>query len=271
MNAFPSVGEALSVASNEGDAQEVTAARARLAKLGLADMASTAAKSGAASFIAESSATVAHQKVTKVPVVIKCDVAGSMEAIVSALPDLQHRASDSGELGRADLVYAAVGEVTSFDVNVAAAAGATVLAFGVSSAPRTADEARSSGVEIRSYSVIYDLLNDLGKKIKETVAPHFSSGNVVGRMVVKKVFSLGKGGKVAGCAVSEGSVSLNCKVRILREGSNIPVFVGDVAGLKVGKDAVNEVSSGSDCGLSVLDFSLFEDGDVIECFVQSKK
>lgn len=267
MSALPSVGDALSVVDNEGDAQDVTAARSRLSKQNQATITTTAARSGAATIIAEMSAN-APKKVTKLPVLIKCDNGGSVEAILSALPSVRY-VTDT-EVGVADVVYASVGDITTSDVAVAAASGAIIFAFGVSCTPNSADNARSRDVVIGSHDVIYDLLDDLGKKIKQKVSPHSMMGHTIGRLLVKKVFSIGKGGKVAGCVVNEGTAISSCNARVFRGNSNVPVFVGEIASLKVAKDVVKEVMIGLECGVSLSDWSLFEEGDIIECFLSSK-
>ena len=127
------------------------------------------------------------------------------------------------------------------------------------------DEARATNVEIGYYNVVYDLLDEVEQTIKTSLAPP-PPGTLVGRAEIKKVFKLGKVGKVAGCMVTEGLIKLESQVRVMR-GKRNPVFTGKLGTLKVVKEEVQEVPSGSECGMSFDDYQDFEEGDVIECFI----
>jgi len=164
-----------------------------------------------------------------------------------------------------DIVFSGVGPVTSSDVAIAAVSKGKVLAFNVQANFNAMEEARASNVEIGYYNVVYDLLDELEAKIKTTLAPP-PPGTLVGRAEVKKVFKIGKVGKVAGCTVIEGMIKMESNVRIMR-GKRNPVYSGKFTSVKVVKDAVQEVPEGSDCGLSFEDYQDFEEGDIIECFI----
>jgi translation initiation factor IF-2 len=201
--------------------------------------------------------------VIKVPIILKGDVAGSVEALRSSIDKLQM--SDDEATCKADIVFSGVGEVTSSDVAIAAVSKARILAFNVAASFNAMEESRATNVKIDYYNVVYDLLDEIEKVIKTTLAPP-PPGTLVGRADIKKVFKLGKVGKVAGCLVTEGMMKAESQVRIMR-GKRNPVYTGKFSSLKVVKDAVAEVPSGSECGISFEDFQDFEEGDVIECFV----
>merc|ERR1712023_466554 len=129
------------------------------------------------------------------------------------------------------------------------------------------DEARSQNVDIGYYNVVYDLLDEMEATIQKTLSPP-PPGILMGRASIKKVFKIGKIGKVAGCEVTEGSIQSNTMVRIMR-GKRNPIYQGMLSALKVLKDEVQEVPEGSECGMSFEDFQDFEDGDVVECFSSS--
>lgn len=204
-----------------------------------------------------------RREVIKVPIVIKADVSGSIEALRSSIEALQ--LSDDEAVCKADIVYAGVGDITSSDVAIAAVSKAKIVAFKVASGYNAMEDARASNVAISYYDVVYDLLDELESKIKTTLAPP-PPGKLVGTAEVLKVFKLGKAGKVAGCKVIEGTIKLESQVRVMR-GKRNPIYSGTFSSLRVVKDIVNEVPTGSECGASFEDFQDFEEGDTIECFV----
>jgi translation initiation factor IF-2 len=190
-------------------------------------------------------------------------VTGSVEAIRQALEAIE--ISDDFAICKVDVVIAGVGDVTSSDIAIAAVSKAKVIAFGVTAGFNSIEEARSLNVDIGYYNVVYELLDELENKLKVTLAPP-PPGKLVGRGEIKKIFKLGKAGKIAGCLVLEGVIKTESKVRIMR-GKRNPVYTGSLSTLKVVKDDVKEVPVGSDCGMSFRDFSDFEEGDIIECFI----
>ena len=196
-----------------------------------------------------------NREILKIPVLLKGDVSGSVEAIKLSLESLEQK--DDGTVCQVDIVYSGIGEVTSSDIAIAAVAKAKVLAFNVGAGGVAIEEARGSNVEIGYYSVVYDLLEEIEKQIKTTLAPP-PPGNLVGRAEVKKIFK-GKGGKIAGCSVVQGFVRSDSQVRVLR-GKRNSVYTGKLSSLRIMKDAVTEVPEGSECGLSFDKFDDFEEG-----------
>ena len=185
---------------------------------------------------------------------IKADVAGSVEAIRQSLQALEQ--SDDGTVCKVDIVFSGVGTVSSSDVAIAAVSRAKVLAFNVGAGGNALDEARSSNVEIGYYSIVYELLEEMEKTIKLTLAPP-PPGNLVGKAEIKKIFK-GKGGKIAGCIVLDGFLKVDSSVRILR-GKRNQIYAGTLSSLRIVKDNVMEVPEGSECGLSFHKFDGIEE------------
>jgi translation initiation factor IF-2 len=260
MSSVPNAGDSFTVTSSEAAARDVAEARQKLARQAAGSLSSASILAQAAGF---AEGNVDRREVIKVPLVLKADVSGSVEAIRSAIDELQ--VSDDEATCKADIVLSGVGDVTSSDVAIAAAAKAKIIAFNVAAGLNAMEEARSTNVEIGYYNVVYDLLDEIEQVIKTTLAPP-PPGVLVGRAEIKKVFKLGKVGKVAGCTITEGVVKSESQIRILR-GRRNSVYIGTLSSLKVVKDAVAEVPAGSECGMSFTDFQDFEEGDVIECFV----
>ena len=260
MSTVPNAGDYFTVTKTEAAAREVAEARQRLTRQA-AGSTSSASIMAQALGLAEGNAD--RREVLKVPLLIKADVSGSVEAIRAAIDRLQ--LSDEDAICKADIVFSGVGDVTSSDVAVAAASKARIIAFNVAAGFNAMEDARGTNVDIGYYNVVYDLLDELEKVIKSTLAPP-PPGTLVGKAEIKKVFKLGKVGKVAGCMVTEGLLKSDSQVRIMR-GKRNPIYTGTLSSLKVVKDTVAEVPSGSDCGMSFTDFQDFEEGDIVECFV----
>lgn len=260
LSTVPNAGDTFSVTKNEAAAREVAEARTRLARQAVGSISSASIMAQAVG-LAEGISD--RREILKVPLLIKGDVSGSVEAIRTAIDQLQ--LSDDDATCKADIVFSGVGDVTSSDVAVAVASKAKIIAFNVASGFNAMEDARANNVEIGYYNVVYDLLDELEAVIKSTLAPP-PPGTLVGRAEIKKVFKLGKVGKVAGCMVVDGVLKSDSQVRIMR-GKRNPVYTGTLSSLKVVKDSVAEVPNGSECGLSFTDFQDFEEGDVVECFV----
>lgn len=260
MTVVPNAGDVFSITPDENGAREVAEARQRIMRQAVGSASSSAIIAQAMGF-AEGNAD--RKEIIKVPIVIKADVAGSVEALKAAVDALQ--VSDEESTCKADIVYAGVGDVTSSDVAIAAVSKAKVVAFNVAAAANAMDDARASNVAIGYYSVVYELLDELEEQIKTTLAPP-PPGTLVGRAEIKKIFKLGKVGKVAGCTVIEGILKANSQIRIMR-GKRNPVYTGTLTSLKVVKDTVTEVPTGSECGTSFDDFQDFMEGDIVESYV----
>ena len=260
MSSVPNAGDQFVVTDSEEEAREVAEARQRLARQASGSQSISSILAQAAGIAA---GTADNKEQIKVPILIKADVSGSVEAIQSSILALQ--LSDEEATCLPDIVFAGVGSVTSSDVAIAAVSKAKIIAFNVAADMNAMDEARASNVEIGYYNVVYDLLDEIEAKIKKTLSPP-PPGTLVGRAEIKKVFKIGKVGKIAGCSVTEGIIKMESQVRIMR-GKRNPVFTGKLSTLKVVKDDVQEVPNGSECGMGFDDFQDLEEGDIVECFI----
>jgi len=195
------------------------------------------------------------------PVVIKADVQGSVEAIVGSLDKLEH------EEVKATILHAAVGGINESDVTLAAASKALVVGFNVRANPQARDMAKRDGVEIRYYSVIYDVTDDVRNLMSGLLKPTVNE-TLIGNAEIREVFSITKVGKVAGCMVTNGSVKRGAKVRLLRD--DVVIHEGALGSLKRFKDEVREVNEGYECGMALANYQDIKAGDVIECFEEEE-
>ncbi len=250
LSELPGVGDQFHVVGSLEEARGVSEERARKNRMmSLAERRAVTAESlGQA---------LSDQHKKTINVVLKADVQGSLEALKKQIESLTHNEVD------VRLLHSALGTVTESDVNLAASSSASVLAFhvGINEKARTA--ADRSGVEIRPYEVIYEMLDDLRALMEGTLAPEVSE-QVVGHVEVRALFKSSKFGSVAGSHVIDGSVTRDAKVRVLR-GKSV-VYAGQIAGLRREKDDVKEVREGFDCGVTLKDFDAYEVGDIIEAF-----
>ena len=247
----PSPGDIFATVENEARARELTEFRARqkrekatggINQVSLVDMM----------------AKLGSKKISELPVLIKSDVQGSGEAIQGSLEKM------GNDEVRARVVYSGAGGITESDVQLAKSAGAPILGFNVRASKQAKDLADREGVEIRYYSIIYDLLDDMKGVLSGMLAP-LQRETFLGNAQVLQVFDISKTGKIAGCRVSEGVVRKGAKVRIIRD-DVVVLELGTLTTLKRFKDEVNEVPSGQECGMHFQGFQDIKAGDYIECF-----
>ncbi len=215
------------------------------------------ATAGARGTLDEMLARIQAGEQKEVAVLIKADVQGSAEAIQATVLKLAH------EEVKVRVLHAAVGQITESDIQLAKASSAVILAFNVRATSQARDLAQREGVDIRYYSIIYEVADDIEKLVKGKVAPK-ARERFLGYAEVRKVFSITKIGKVAGCMVTDGLVKRGAGVRVLRD--NVVIHNGELSQLKRFKDDVREVARGYECGLSFANFHDLQEGDVIECF-----
>jgi translation initiation factor IF-2 len=189
--------------------------------------------------------------------VIKADVNGSLEAVTESLRKLER---DEVKIG---FVHRGVGGITENDIQLAAASNATIIGFNVRPERKARDLAELEGVEIRTYEIIYKLLEDIEAAMVGMLAPEFEEV-VTGDAEVREIFSVPRIGKIAGCYVTNGVITRNSKVRFLREGTII--WKGTVQSLKRFKEDATEVAAGYECGIGLSDFQDLKEGDVIETY-----
>ncbi len=193
----------------------------------------------------------------ELPVVIKGDVQGSVEAIGATL---ERMGTDEVKVR---ILHSAVGGINESDVTLAKASNALVIGFNVRANPQARDMARRDTVDIRYYSIIYDVADDLRQALTGMLAPTLKE-RFLGNAEIREVFSISKIGKVAGCMITEGMVKRGAKVRLLRD--NVVIHEGALGQLKRFKDDVREVREGYECGMSFENYNDIQIGDVIECF-----
>jgi len=247
----PSPGDVFATVENESRARELTEFRSRqkrekatggINQVSLVDMMS---KLGA-------------KKVSELPILIKSDVQGSGEAIASSLEKM------GNDEVRARIVMSGAGGITESDVTLAKSAGAPILGFNVRASKQARDLAEREGVEIRYYSIIYDLLDDIKGVLSGMLAP-LQRETFLGNAQVLQAFDISKIGRIAGCRVTEGVVRKGAKVRIIRN-DVVVLELGTLNTLKRFKDEVNEVPSGQECGMQFQGFQDIQVNDYIECF-----
>ncbi|MET0294138.1 MAG: translation initiation factor IF-2, partial [Phenylobacterium sp.] len=251
LDGTPDPGEPFAVVENEARARELTEYRVRVKR----------EKSGApvqGASLADMMAKLADKKVSELPVLIKGDVQGSVEAIVGSLDKL-----GTDEV-RARIILSGAGAISESDVMLAKGAGAPILGFNVRASKQARELAEREGVEIRYYAIIYDLIDDIKGVLSGMLAP-IQRETFLGNADVLQVFDITKVGKVAGCRVSDGVVRKGARVRIIRA-DVVVLELGVLQTLKRFKDEVNEVQSGQECGMAFQGFQDIKAGDIIECF-----
>jgi len=191
------------------------------------------------------------------PLVVKADVQGSLEAIVGALDKL-----GTDEVA-ARVLHSGVGGISESDVTLAEASGVPIIAFNVRANKEAREAAERSGIEIRYYNIIYDLVDDVKKAMSGLLAPTLRE-TMLGNAQILEVFKVSKVGNVAGCRVTDGTVERGANVRLIRD--NVVVHEGKLSQLKRFKDDVKEVNAGMECGMAFENYQDMRQGDVIECY-----
>jgi translation initiation factor IF-2 len=195
-------------------------------------------------------------------VIIKGDVRGTIDAIVEALKKL---ANDQVEI---QIVHSGAGAITETDVNLAMASGAVIIGFNVKPVGKAQALAEHEKIEIRTYSIIYDMIDEVKKAMEGLLEPKIVDTDI-GKAEVRKVFSVSKIGSIGGCSVLEGKALRSALVRVTRQGGLI--FTGKISSLKRFKDDVKEVQAGYECGIALEGFNDIHEGDILELFVQEKE
>lgn len=191
------------------------------------------------------------------PVIIKADVQGSIEAIEGTLNKLSNNEVS------VQVLHSAVGPISESDITLAKASNALIIGFNVRAIPQARDMARRDGVDIRYYSIIYDVADDVKKGLEGLLSPELRE-KLLGYAEIRNVFNITGVGKVAGCMITEGMVKRGAKVRLLRD--NVVIHDGNLGQLKRFKDDVKEVKEGYECGMSFENYNDIQVGDFIECY-----
>ncbi len=194
-------------------------------------------------------------------IIVKADVQGSAEAVKASLEKI------SNEEVRVRVIHSGVGAINESDVMLAATSKAIIVGFNVRPDPAARDSAARSNVDMRMYRVIYDAIGEVEAAMKGMLAPKFREA-LIGHAEIRQTYKVSGVGTVAGCYVQDGKIQRSCQVRIVRDG--IVIHEGMLASLQRFKDAVKEVASGYECGMSIEKFNDIKEGDIIECFVMEQ-
>ena len=251
LNGTPEAGDVLNVVETEAQAREIAAYREQQAK-------DKRAAAGASATLDQLLAKAkADENVAELPILVKADVQGSAEAIVQAMEKI------GNDEVRVRVLHSGVGAITETDVGLAEASGAPVFGFNVRANSPARAAANQKGVEIRYYSVIYDLVDDVKQAASGLLSAEVRE-NFIGYAEIKEVFKVSNVGKVAGCLVTEGVARRSAGVRLLRD--NVVIHEGTLKTLKRFKDEVPEVQSGQECGMAFENYDDIRQADVIEIF-----
>src|SRR3990167_3328688 len=250
-NGAPMAGDDFVVVENENRAREISEFRHRRAREAKSAISVRDTMEQMFSKISE------EGEVRELPLIIKSDVQGSMEAISGSLARL------STEEVKVKILHQAVGEITESDVTLAKASRAMIIGFNVRANPQAREAARRDGIEIRYYSIIYDVVDDIKAALGGLLAPTLRE-KYLGKAQIRNIFSIPKVGKVAGCMITEGLVKRDNKVRLLRD--NIVIHEGSLKSLKRFNDEVKEVREGYECGMAFENYNDIKENDSIECF-----
>jgi translation initiation factor IF-2 len=195
--------------------------------------------------------------------IIKADVQGSLEPIVSSLNEMT-ASDDEGKI-RVNILHAGTGNISESDIDLAAASQAIVMGFNVQADEAARVTADREGVSIRFYSIIYRLTEDVENALKGMLAPE-EVVKVIGKASVRATFKIPKVGVIAGCRVIDGEIRRNAQIRVIRNDNLI--YEGDLTSLKHEKDDVREIRSGFECGIGLRGFEDFREGDILECYTR---
>jgi translation initiation factor IF-2 len=249
----PEAGDRVAVVDNEARAREITEYRERQRREKQAAKGAGVARTSLTDML--SNLKTAGRK--EMPIIVKGDVQGSVEAITVALESLGNE-----EVG-ARVIHGGAGGITESDVTLAATSKAVIIGFNVRALKEARDLAEQTGIEIRYYNIIYNLVDDVKAAMSGMLAPTLRE-TMLGNAQILEIFSISKVGQVAGCRVTDGVVQRGAHVRLIRD--NVVVHEGKLSTLKRFKDEVPIVQAGQECGMAFENYQDMRKGDVIECY-----
>ncbi|QOG12630.1 translation initiation factor IF-2 [Arcobacter sp. FWKO B] len=256
LNEVPFAGAVVAVQDSEKEAKEIATKRAELSR------AKELSKSTKVS-LEELSGMIAEGKIKSLPVIVKADVAGSLEAIKSALEEIRN------DEVKVNVIHSGIGGISENDLTLASASSnCIILGFNIRPTGQVKNKAKSLGIDIKTYTVIYDLLDDVRATLSGMMSAIVREENT-GQAQVRETFVVPKVGTVAGCIVSDGKVIRGEMARIIRDG--VIVYTGKISSLKRFKDDVKEVGNGYECGIMFEKFNDIKVNDYIETFIQIKE
>jgi translation initiation factor IF-2 len=250
LNGTPMAGDRLTVVENEARAREVSEYRQRSQRTKDTSVAGRGS-------VEQMLSAIAAGEAEELPVVLKTDVHGSLEAIRTAIDKL------GTDQVKVRILSSGVGAINESDISLAAASTGLVIAFNVRANPQARDQARRDSIEIRYHSIIYELIDEVKAAMSGLLSPDRKE-EFIGYAEIREVFNITKVGKIAGCYVTEGVIKRGCNVRLLRD--NVVVHEGSLKTLKRFKDEVKDVREGQECGMAFENYSDILAGDLIECF-----
>ena len=250
LNGSPVAGDDFVVVEHEARAREIVEYRQR-------EIRRKQATAGARGTVEQMLSAIAAGQAEELPVLIKTDVHGSLEAIRTSLERI------SNPTVTVRILLGAVGGISESDITLAAASNAIVIGFNVRANPQARQLAQKSGIDVRYYSIIYNVIDDIKSALTGLLSPDLKE-EFLGNAEVKEVFNISKVGKIAGCMVTEGNIKRGANVRLLRD--NVVIHEGSLKTLKRFKDEVNEIKEGSECGAAFENYNDLQIGDLIECF-----
>lgn len=254
LNDVPQAGDRFMVFPSEKEARQIADQRAANAR-------ELGNKPGKAVSLDELFSQIQEGEMKELNVIIKGDVQGSVEALSGSLQKIDV------EGVKINIIRGSVGTITETDVTLAAASNAIIIGFNVRPSATTRNQADAEGVDIRLHSIIYKVIEEIEAAMKGMLDPIFEE-KVTGQLEVRQTFKVSKVGTIAGCYVTDGSVSRNASVRVIRDG--IVVFEGQLGSLKRFKDEVKEVNYGYECGITIERYNDIKEGDIIEAYVMEE-
>ncbi|MEE8392981.1 MAG: translation initiation factor IF-2, partial [Rhodospirillales bacterium] len=250
LNGMPAAGDAVNAVEDEAKAREITEFRKRRTR----DAKAVASSRGT---LEEMFEKIESGEAAELMVVVKADVHGSVEAILGSLEKI------GTEEVKVRILHSAVGGINESDITLAHANNAMIIGFNVRANRQARELAQTEKVEIRYYSIIYNLIDELKKTLSGMLAPTLNE-KIIGNAEIREVFNISKVGKIAGCMVVDGLVRRGAKVRLVRD--DTVIHEGSLSQLKRFKDDAKEVKEGFDCGMAFESYQDIQVGDVIECF-----
>jgi len=251
---LPAAGDLFYEVTDQRKAQEVAGARK---KPGTSSMAPAGGMRGLDQF----QALMQTGDVQELRLVVKADVQGSVEALQGALTDL------ATEKVKVNVIHTGVGGITENDVMLASASQAIVLGFNVRPQGKASSTAKKEGVEVRTYSVIYEAIDDVKAAMKGLLAPTVVQADL-GKAEVRQTFGIPKIGTIAGCMVTEGKINRGARARLVRDG--VVVWEGPMGSLRRFKEDTKEVQAGMECGIGLQGFNDIKEHDIIECYEEKQ-
>ncbi|MGB5982726.1 MAG: translation initiation factor IF-2 [Nonlabens sp.] len=257
LDGAPQAGDKFNVFEDEREAKSIAAKRTQLQR-------EQSVRTQKTLSLDEIGRRIALGDFKELNLILKGDVDGSVEALTDSFQKL------STEEIQVNIIHKAVGAITESDVLLASASDAIIIGFNVRPQGNARSVAEQEEVDIRTYSIIYDAINDLKDAMEGMLSPVFKE-EITGNAEVRQTFKISKVGTIAGCMVTDGKMYRNGGVRLIRDG--IVVYTGELAALKRFKDDVKEVAKGYECGMQIKNYNDLQEGDVIECFreVEVKK